>query len=152
MKNRQGYTYLLEMFKWNRVKAGCTGHPQLSSGGVQAAELQLNSSRDSMGRAACGSEVTQRSSVRSPPPPPHPQLITDITPAARDFSGKQGPAFPEMDHLSWKTYSSYIVYLLEIILTYLIEFPKTLYYFQRRLCVDRGVLQVRGAHNLSMQS
>lgn len=93
-----------------------------------------------MGRAACGSAVTQRrSSVRSPPPPPHPQLITDITPAARDFSVKQGPAFPEMDHLSWKTYSSYIVYLLEIILNHLTEFPKTHFIISTEDCVWTGV-------------
>lgn len=71
IKNRRDYRYLLKMLNWNRVKVGCAEHHQLSSGGVQAAELQLSRGTDGAGSTAHGGAVKQRrSSVRCPPPPP----------------------------------------------------------------------------------
>lgn len=77
------------------AEVGCRGHPWRSPKGCRQQHRLW-------GSAAHGAVVTQRRTSVGCPPPPHPQLVTDLTTAARDFSGNQGSDFSP----PWKTYSS----------------------------------------------
>lgn len=96
---RQGYRAQRKCWP-EAAEVGCRGHPWRSPKGCRQQHRLW-------GSAAHGAVVTQRRTSVGCPPPPHPQLVTDLTTAARDFSGNQGSDFSP----PWKTYSSQLIYL-----------------------------------------